>query len=255
MTSIQKKIDTLAPWFHNLHLPDGTQTAPGHPLGDFPSFKWKQICSFLPPNLKGWRVLDIGCNAGFYSFELARLGASVTGIDIDSHYLKQARWAQGRYGLNVDFKKMQVYDLARSTQKYDLVWFMGVFYHLRYPFLALDIVSRVTSKLLVFQSMTLRSPEEYKVNQNISLFNREEMNQQGWPRMAFVEHSLEDDPTNWWIPNHSAIMAMLRSTGFEVIERPGDEIYICRKTREKISSRDLRELEYRAATGKMRSLK
>ena len=68
---------------------------------------------------------------------------------------------------------MQVYDLARSTQKYDLVWFMGVFYHLRYPFLALDIVSRVTSKLLVFQSMTLRSPEEYKVNQNISLFNRE----------------------------------------------------------------------------------
>ena len=89
-------------------------------------------------------------------------------------------------------------------------------------------------------------------NQNVSLFKREEMNQQGWPRMAFVEHSLEDDPTNWWIPNHSAIMAMLRSTGFEVIERPGDEIYICRKTREKISSRDMRELEYRAATGKGR---
>ena len=31
---------------------------------------------------------------------------------------------------------MQVYDLARAEDSYDLVWFMGVFYHLRYPFLA-----------------------------------------------------------------------------------------------------------------------
>lgn len=120
MNNLQKKIDSLAPWFHNLHLPDGTQTAPGHPLGDFPAFKWNQICNFLPPNLKGWRVLDIGCNAGFYSFELARMGASVTGIDIDSHYLKQARWAQGRFGLNVDFKKMQVYDLAKAPE--NMIW-------------------------------------------------------------------------------------------------------------------------------------
>ncbi len=252
MNSLQKKIDSLAPWFHNLHLPDGTQTAPGHSLGDFPAFKWNQICGFLPRNLKGWRVLDIGCNAGFYSFELARMGALVTGIDIDSQYLRQAKWAQGRYGLNVDFKKMQVYELANSIQKYDLVWFMGVFYHLRYPFLALDIVSRITSKLLVFQSMTLRSPEKFKGNQNISLFDREEMNQRGWPKMAFVEHSLENDPTNWWVPNHNAVMAMLRSTGFEVIARPGDEIYICKKREEKVNSRDLRELEYRAATGRRR---
>jgi hypothetical protein len=29
---------TLGPWFHNLHLPDGRQTAPDHPLGDFPAW-------------------------------------------------------------------------------------------------------------------------------------------------------------------------------------------------------------------------
>ena len=33
--------EELAPWFHNLHLPDGSQTAPTHPLGDFPAFKWR----------------------------------------------------------------------------------------------------------------------------------------------------------------------------------------------------------------------
>src|ERR1041385_2462769 len=100
MTSAAKKtIQNLQPWFHNLHLPDGTQTAPDHRLGDFPRFKWQQIGGHLPADLTGWRVLDIGCNAGFYSFELGGRGAHVLGIDIDPHYLKQARWAAKQFNL------------------------------------------------------------------------------------------------------------------------------------------------------------
>jgi tRNA (mo5U34)-methyltransferase len=38
-TSLVQEISSLGPWFHNLHLPDGTQTAPDHFLGDFPSYK------------------------------------------------------------------------------------------------------------------------------------------------------------------------------------------------------------------------
>src|ERR1700709_1603183 len=75
----------LAPWFHNLHLPDGTETAPNHPLGDFPAFKWAAISQSLPDDLTGMTALDIGCNAGFYSIELARRGAKVTAIDKDPH--------------------------------------------------------------------------------------------------------------------------------------------------------------------------
>lgn len=252
---LQEKIDSLAPWFHNLHLPDGTQTAPDHPLGDFPGFKWNQIRNHLPSNLKGWSVLDIGCNAGYYSFELAKMGAVVTGIDIDRHYLKQALWAVKLYGFQnlAIFKKMQIYELARNNFQYDLVWFMGVFYHLRYPLLALDIVSRITGKLMVFQTMTLPGTDKFDDCQNVPLFKREVMNQMGWPKMAFVEHSLENDPTNWWVANHTAIIAMLHSCGFNVISRPADEIYICEKNGEKISRRDLRELEYQAATGKVRT--
>src|SRR5438067_10907441 len=89
----QSDIEALGPWFHNLHLPDGGQTCPDHWLGDFPSFKWQQLAPSLPPNLSGWSCLDIGCNAGFYSFELARRGATVLGIDVDPHYLRQAGWA------------------------------------------------------------------------------------------------------------------------------------------------------------------
>src|SRR3954462_5736986 len=62
-------IDVLGPWFHNLHLPDGTQTAPDHFLGDFPTFKWRELERCVPQWLAGWHVLDVGCNAGFYTFE------------------------------------------------------------------------------------------------------------------------------------------------------------------------------------------
>ncbi len=72
MEETRATIEELKPWFHNLHLPDGQETAPDHPLGDFPAFKWKQIAPHLPRDLAGWQVIDIGCNAGFYSFELAR---------------------------------------------------------------------------------------------------------------------------------------------------------------------------------------
>src|SRR4051812_41479888 len=105
-------IRALGPWFHNLHLPDGQQKAPDHPLGDFPSFKWRQIGAALPTDLAGCRALDIGCNAGFYSFELARRGADVLAIDHDPHYLRQAEWAreQMQVGGRIEFRQMGVYD-------------------------------------------------------------------------------------------------------------------------------------------------
>src|SRR5687767_13591983 len=99
MVDVCREIEELGPWFHNLHLPDGTQTAPDHFLGDFPRFKWEALSEHLPRDLRGWTALDIGCNAGFYTFELARRGARVTGIDVDPHYLDQARWAASQYGL------------------------------------------------------------------------------------------------------------------------------------------------------------
>src|SRR3954471_18092473 len=86
----RRAVAALGPWFHNLHLPNGIQTAPDHPLGDFPTVKWKQIEPYIPDDLTGVSVLDVGCNAGFYSFELARRGARVTAMDIDQRYLRQA---------------------------------------------------------------------------------------------------------------------------------------------------------------------
>ena len=48
----------------------------------------------MPADLTGRSVLDIGCNAGFYSFEMKRRGAArVLGVDSNPRYLDQARFA------------------------------------------------------------------------------------------------------------------------------------------------------------------
>lgn len=244
----QDAVSSFAPWFHNLHLPDGTQTAPNHFLGDFPSYKWKEIAPHLPDDLSGWRVLDIGCNAGFYCFELAARGAKVVGIDSNPHYLAQARWAAGQYGLEdrILFKQLQVYDLVRTKDMFDLVLFLGVFYHLRYPLLGLDIISRKTRRLMIFQTMTMPGEAVFEGPDDFEIDEREVMLDPGWPKMAFIEKRFAHDPTNWWAPNHAGVEAMLRSSGFRIIGYPGMEVYLCEPNNAHLSTWD--DAEFLAAT-------
>jgi tRNA (mo5U34)-methyltransferase len=223
------EIKKLGPWFHNLHLPHGIQTAPNHILGDYPSFKWNVFKKHLPENLSGWNVLDVGCNAGFYSFKLAELGANVLGIDSDENYLRQAEWARKFFSHDrqIKFKKMQVYELASMKKHFDLVLFMGVFYHLRYPLLGLDVVSSVTKKLLIFQSLMMPGDSVSKDSADYDIEQRRQFLKASWPKMAFVEDRFAGDPTNWWIPNRAGVEAMLRSAGMKIQNKLGHEIYIC----------------------------
>jgi len=240
-----QQIEKLGPWFHNIHLPDGNQTAPEHFLGDFPHYKWKQIAPTLPARMSGWKVLDIGCNAGYYSFELAKRGAEVTAIDIDDRYLQQARWAAKLLDLEdrIEFRQAAVYQLADEQQQYDLVWFMGVFYHLRYPLLALDIIRNCCKSMMIFQTMTAPGDEVFPVSENYGLEQRSVMQNPGWPRMAFIEHRLADDPTNWWAPNHACVEALLRAAGYADISRIAHEIYSCRVSpKPEYGATDLQEI-------------
>jgi tRNA (mo5U34)-methyltransferase len=224
------EIAALAPWFHNLHLPDGRQTAPDHPLGDFPAFKWKAIAPHLPSDLTGLTALDVGCNAGFYTFELARRGAVVTGLDFDDHYLAQARWAAEQLGLEdrVEFRGGTVYDLARTDEQWDLILFMGVLYHLRYPLLALDLIGRRVRRLLVLQTLTMPGEERAPQPADLPLGQRKRLLQPGWPKLAFIEKKLAGDETNWWAPNAAGVEAMARSAGLEPVSHPAHEVWICR---------------------------
>ena len=227
---IARRVRELGPWFHNLEL-GGVRTAPDHFLGDYPAVKWRQFADALPKDLSGRTVLDIGCNGGFYSLEMKRRGASrVVGIDSDPDYLAQARFAAEVSGLEIEFRQLSVYDVGALGERFDLVIFMGVLYHLRHPLLALDLIhEHVTRDLLLFQSMQRGSAEVAPVGADHGFWDLELFEQPGFPRLHFIEHRYANDPTNWWIPNRACVEAMLRSAGFQIIAHPEEEVFVCKR--------------------------
>jgi tRNA (mo5U34)-methyltransferase len=229
---IERRVHELGDWFQNLDL-CGVRTAPNHFLGDYPSFKWRSFEHAIPADLSGKTVLDIGCNAGFYSLEMKRRGAArVVGIDSDEQYLAQARFAAEINGADIEFRQLDIYDVAKLQERFDLVLFMGVLYHLRHPLLALDLLyEHVVKDTLVFQSLMRGSREVAQLEKDYPFTETEIFDTPGYPLMYFVEHRYSHDPTNWWIPNHACAEAMLRSAGFAIVDHPEDEVYICKRSR------------------------
>jgi tRNA (mo5U34)-methyltransferase len=227
---IERRVHELGDWFQNLDL-CGVRTAPNHFLGDYPNFKWRSFAHAIPADLSGKTVLDIGCNAGFYSFEMKRRGAArVVGIDSDEQYLAQARFAAEVNGADIEFRQLDIYDVAKLNERFDVVLFMGVLYHLRHPLLALDLLyDHVVKDTLVFQSLMRGSREIAQLEKDYPFSETEIFDKPGYPLMYFVEHRYSHDPTNWWIPNNACAEAMLRSAGFEIVDHPEDEVYICKR--------------------------
>jgi len=228
--AIERRVLELGDWFQNMDLA-GVPTAPRHFLGDYPRCKWNRFAHAIPADLTGKTVLDIGCNAGFYSFEMKRRGAArVVGIDSDPAYLAQARFAAEVNRAGVEFRELDVFRVAQLGQKFDLVLFMGVLYHLRHPLLALDLLwEHVVADTLVFQSMMRGSRDVLPLAPDYPFSETAVFEDPRFPAMYFVEKRYSHDPTNWWIPNRACCEAMLRSAGFQIVDQPEDEVYICKR--------------------------
>jgi len=228
-SEMKARIESFGEWFHNLTL-QGVETAPNHFLGDFPNVKWQHLKDLVPAGLHGCSVLDIGCNAGFYSLEMKRRGAErVVGIDYDERYLAQARFASEVSHLDVEYRRMSVYDVGDLHEKFDIVLFLGVLYHLRYPLLALDLIrEHVVRDKLYFQSLMRRGLRDMEVAPDYPFSEQSIFEERCYPALSFVENCYSHDPTNWWIPNHACAKAMLRSAGFRIIASPEPEILVCK---------------------------
>ncbi|HSP79603.1 MAG TPA: TIGR04290 family methyltransferase [Myxococcaceae bacterium] len=238
---IEQRVRSLGDWFHNLDL-QGVHTAPNHVLGDSPAINWRRIQHARPADLTGRSVLDIGCNAGFYALEMKRRGAArVLAIDSDERYLEQGRFAAEVNGLEIEFRKLDVYDVASLRERFDLVLFLGVLYHLRHPLLALDLLhAHAVKDLLLFQSMQRGSRRVEPLEHDYPIEETEVFDQPGFPKLHFVEREYSHDWTNWWVPNRACAEAMLRSAGFDILSNVWTEFYLCRR----------RELEPRERTAR-----
>jgi tRNA (mo5U34)-methyltransferase len=228
--AVERRVRELGPWFHNMDL-GGVRTAPEHFLHDYPANKFARFAHVLPEDLSGKSVLDIGCNGGFYSMEMKRRGAArVLGVDSDERYLAQARFAAEVMGHDIEFRRCSVYDIGSLGERFDLVIFMGVLYHLRHPLLALDLIhAHVARDLLLFQTLQRGADEVEGVAADYDFKEVEHFDRPGYPKMHFIEHRYAGDPTNWWAPNAACSAAMLRSSGFEILQHPEPEVFLCRR--------------------------
>ena len=97
----------------------------------------------MPSNLSGKRVLDLGCNEGFFSLEAKRRGAAeVIGVERNTKHLPAARQRASAEGLDVDFREGNMLDLAEG--QFDLVLLLSAIYYLDSP---ADVLRRIREKL------------------------------------------------------------------------------------------------------------
>jgi tRNA (mo5U34)-methyltransferase len=243
-------IAALAPWSQNILLPDGSQTAPQEPLAEQAQATWEEFRDFLPHDLTGCTVLDIGCNAGYFAIELAKRGADVNAVDCEPHALRQAQWAIAQHGLEdrITLYQGRIYDLAAWKQQHDVVLLLGHLERLRYPLLALDLVSRLVKRCLVLRSPMIQRDEVEISREDLPADSLDVLARPGWPKLAFIEKSFAGDPSRRWVPNRAGLEAMLRSSGLDIVARPGEEIYICQARGATEALRD-QDDELAAATG------
>ena len=213
---LRTELQRFGTWYHNIDLGDGVFTNPDHPRGDYPAGRWTDLRPYVPDDLTGKSVLDIGCASGYFAIEMKRRGADhVLGIDLREWALEQGRFAAGHLGLDIEFRHMDAYDIDQLGEHFDVVVFLGVLYHLRHPLLMLDLIREHCRETLLFQTVLFGGAEPIDVPANFGTAELELLKKPGYPRLYFVEQAFAGDPTNTWILNRNAVIAMLRSAGFQ----------------------------------------
>lgn len=198
-SDLQTRVDMLR-WYHSIPLP-GAIVTPG--VQDSPRIVERLG---LPSSFAGRSVLDIGAFDGFYSFYCAQRGADRV-LATDCHAWLDPAWgrdgfplARGALGLEDQVDEMVVDVMALSPEKvgnrFDIVLFLGVLYHLRDPITALERAASVCTELLVLETETALNWLPFGAGR------------------VYVDDDLNNDASNWYAYNVPTLKRLLRRVGF-----------------------------------------
>lgn len=202
---LRSKVEKIK-WYHQIDLGNGVIT-PG--IDNSP--KKLQLLN-LPERLDGKTVLDVGAWDGFFSFEAERRGAKRV-LATDQFSWSNQGWGSkagfelARTALRSKVEDMNIDVLELSPERlggaFDVVFFLGVLYHMRHPLLALEKIASVTKEVAIIESVSGM------------LWCRK-------PVIPFYPGSeLYNDPSNWCAPNAAATIALLKTAGFRDVKIVG----------------------------------
>jgi tRNA (mo5U34)-methyltransferase len=225
---LKEAIEKLGPWYHDVVFTRHVSSNPTN--SGYPASRWRYIEPFVPSDLKGKSVLDIGCNSGYFSIQLKKRNAGrVLGIDIMPHLLAQARFCSSWFDTPIDLCELGAYDVE-SLGQFDIVMFVGVLYHLKHPLFALEKISAVCRETMYFQSAVRGSRDDYQPLDDYPPNEVAAFDKEAFPKLFFIEKSFNGDESNWWFATRSCLKAMLRVSGFKTIrDTPHPEIFVCHK--------------------------
>lgn len=212
---IKQRIAAFPYWYHSIELVDGIVTP-----GD---------CYFNPANygvpddLTDKRVLDVGAWDGFWTFEALKRGArEVVAIDDFQHVHASSRSNWGTFDLCREVLgyspqacqrlELSVYDVSEARLgRFDIIFFFGVLYHLRYPLLALDRLSAICDQQIYVESAILDDYSPYRggIGQG---YSGEQVVMEFYPHTEYG-----GDFTNRWVPTLQCLVQMIHSSGFESV--------------------------------------
>ena len=179
-------------WHQRWEIAPGIFTPGGNNVADL--MDWTNV----PQSLAGKRVLDIGAWNGCFSFEAERRGAAEV-IAIGPEHPDNTGFTKLKefLGSKVQYRLGSIYHLQPDEiGVFDVVLCFGVLYHLRYPLLGIDMVRRVARGTLHLETYAMpgEGPSMWEF---------------------YRKNELNNDASNWFGPNKTAIEEMLLSSGFD----------------------------------------
>jgi tRNA (mo5U34)-methyltransferase len=154
------------------------------------------------------RVLDMGSQDGELAFFLESLGYQVVAVDHPAYNhngMRGIRALKAALGSAVEIHELDAdrpFTLPHDT--YDLVFFLGILYHLRNPFYVLEELARRTTRCFLSTRVARRFPDGSAMPANVAL------------AYLLAEEELNQDNSNYFIFSERGLRVMLDRAHWEV---------------------------------------
>jgi tRNA (mo5U34)-methyltransferase len=206
---LEQRIAAFSRWHYRFEF-DGGITTPIYRRDHINRHEQRRRYFFDPlielcgGTLAGRRVLDLGCNAGYWSLAAIEAGADfVLGIDGRSEHVEQAQLVFGAKDVAKARYRFELGNIFEHDfhERFDVVLCLGLMYHISRPVELFETIDGVGAELVVIDTEVYPSPMSGFEVHHVSLANP----------MTAVDYEIVLYPTR------QAVIELARAFGFEIV--------------------------------------